>query len=473
MKRNVVILYIFLFLCLSMVKADDRKDFYHQIEGWEWVYQEPCKSVSISYPTQINFYSYDLHPEFRIINEEMNPYGDLDKSVTRIYDRDGKLVRVACLLSENTVDLTLYKSFINDRIESYKKQWTVLYYSCMKEAIDCMGTIQSSKDYVFYGLNGTNYEEQLKKSANINDQSDYTIYKGNPFPRKLEIYLGEIYSHKKWNNKRQTAFLKMIQNASIAPPYIKLHAEFTEPSIGMIAPGYKIYATIDENYLKSRTDRICEQATPNGNYKFTEFGRFKPIIGDVNEKLLNMMMVEDYYNNKYNILDRESIETLNIIEEKLGLKEPQEVDELEVTLEFVCEILRVKYHQGITRNEVAAQLQEKYPYKDDMNIQEMIVNAFTEATSLRLLALRGEQQEKEKRERNARYYLEQLKRDHWNDNEITTIERISDTSFKLTFNTKTSKSKFYAYVWFYSDEPYSYKTKIEIKADWNLNIKGK
>lgn len=30
-------------------------------------------------------------------------------------------------------------------------------------------------------------------------------------------------------------------------------------------------------------------------------------------------MVEDYFNNKYNVKNRETIETLNIIEEKLGL----------------------------------------------------------------------------------------------------------------------------------------------------------
>lgn len=464
MKKVGVVLCVLAFLGSSMAKADDKKDFHHQIKGWEWVYQEPCKSASISYPSPVKFYSYDSHPDYRIINEEVNPYGDLDKGVARIYDNDGKLVRVACLLSENTVDIMHYKSFINDKTEYYEKQWTVLYYGFMKDAIDCIGkTMQTSKDYVFYGLNGYEYEAQLKEPANIKDQSGDIIYKGNPFPQRLEIYLGEIYSYKKWNNKRQAALLQLIQNAAKDYSYIKLHAEFTEPSLGKMAPGYKIYATIDEGYLKSRTDEICKgQANTNANYNFTEFGRFKPVIGDVKEKLLNTMMVEDYRNNKYDIQNRETIETLEIIEEKLGLREPQEVDELEITLEIVCEILRVKYHQGITRNEVAEQLQEKYPYKDDMDIQGMIVNAFTEASSLRLLALRGEQQEKEERERNARYYIRQLENDHRDDNEITTIERIDDVTFRISFNTKTAKDKFYALVTFYSDEPYSYQTKIEI-----------
>lgn len=467
MKKNGVILCVVAFLGSSMAKADDKKDFHRQIKGWEWVYQEPCKSGSISYPEPVNFYSYDSHPDYRIINKEVNPYGDLDEGVTRIYDKDGKLVRVACLLSENTVDLRHYKSFINDKIEYYETQWSVLYYSFMKDAIECIGqATQASKDYAFYGLNGYEYEAQLKEPANIKGLSDNIICNGNPFPQKLEIYLGEIYSYKKWNNKRQAAFLQLIQNATKDYPYIKLHEEFTEPSLGKMAPGYKIYATIDEDYLKSRTDEICEkQADANVNYNFTEFGRFKPIIGDAKEKLLNTMMVEDYRNNKYDIRNRETIETLDIVEEKLGLREPQEVDELGVTLEIVCEILRVEYHQGITRNEVAAQLQEKYPYKDDMDIQEMIVNAFTEASSLRLLALRGEQQEKEERERNARYYIRQLENDHRDDNEITTIERIDDVTFRISFNTKTAKAKFYALVTFYSDEPYSYQTKIEILKD--------
>ena len=41
-------------------------------------------------------------------------------------------------------------------------------------------------------------------------------------------------------------------------------------------------------------------------------------------------MVEDYCNNKYNVKNRETIQTLNIIEEKLGLRETHETDNLNV-----------------------------------------------------------------------------------------------------------------------------------------------
>lgn len=446
----------------ATAQADDKSDFRQQINGWEWIYQEPCKRERIEYPQAVNFYVYDSHPEYRIIEKQRRgKYDDRNDDVVCIYDKNGKLVRVACLLQEHTVNLETYDSYLQKRKTYLERQWQVLGVKTIHQAIEKTAQLlQPTKNYTFQVRHASLCIDEFNSAFQPEQQSDLVILKGNPYPKNFQLCIGYVYPLKKWKDKRKAEFEQLFQHAPSNTSSFRLHYVFKEEEDAKRAP-YEIWAVVNESCY----DSIYRHGeTPNNHYqlKQTDQQRF---IDEAKEQLLTMMMREDYYNNKYNINQRESQATLHAIEVKLGLRKPTEVSETDIFIKILCELLRVNHHSGITRNQVAELLREKYPYKDDMEIQEMIVEAFQKASALSLLALNEENRKKEKLEEPARNYLSQLRSDHWGDNEITSIERTGNTGFKVTFNTKTSKSKFYAYIHFYTDEPYSFKAKIDIKAE--------
>ena len=87
----VIIIFTFVFVMVPLfasAQEDDNEtkrrldvtDFCDQVAGWEWLYVEDREFKHLDYPTQVSFYSYPTHPQYRIVGNG-------------IYDETGKLIR--------------------------------------------------------------------------------------------------------------------------------------------------------------------------------------------------------------------------------------------------------------------------------------------------------------------------------------------------------------------------------------------
>ena len=85
MKRFTLIAAMLL-ANISFTIADDQQDFNQQIEGWDWLFTEKSENKKSSYPVETYYRIFENHPDYRVRGRF-------------IYDKNGKLRRVAYLLS--------------------------------------------------------------------------------------------------------------------------------------------------------------------------------------------------------------------------------------------------------------------------------------------------------------------------------------------------------------------------------------
>lgn len=86
MKQFILCIVALLLINISFAIADDLKDFNQQTQGWEWLFIEKSENQKVSYPVETNYRVFENHPDYRVRGRF-------------VYDKAGKLMRVAYLLS--------------------------------------------------------------------------------------------------------------------------------------------------------------------------------------------------------------------------------------------------------------------------------------------------------------------------------------------------------------------------------------
>lgn len=111
----------------------DKLDIRLQQRGWEWVEENNGRTEQHeSYPYEYSYYSYDAHPEYRLVN--MTNRGDF-----ALFDKDGNFVRFPYLSHENIIRwhnpnlietllmLEYRKDYVNNKYNIKKEDQDVQY----------------------------------------------------------------------------------------------------------------------------------------------------------------------------------------------------------------------------------------------------------------------------------------------------------------------------------------------------------
>jgi hypothetical protein len=201
------------------------------------------------------------------------------------------------------------------------------------------------------------------------------------------------------------------------------------------------------------------------------------MIKDIKDSVRMHMMVSDYQHNKYSVWD-EGDKVKQEIEIRLGMRERKKVElSLEQKKQFetdgmkiLCRHLGITYTAGMTKEKIAEAFKKKYANLDQMTqalkIRDAAVAADVElkAKAVNMLQYMKPDTISEETNRKADNYVRQLQDDN-NDliGNISAIERIDDTNFKIVFtNPKTNNCRS-ARIRFFSDKPFKYGYKIIIE----------
>ena len=87
MRQLTLCIIAMLLASISSATADDQQDFNQQTQGWEWLFTEKSENKKVSYPVKTYYRIFENHPDYRVRGRF-------------IYDKNGKLRRVAYLLSK-------------------------------------------------------------------------------------------------------------------------------------------------------------------------------------------------------------------------------------------------------------------------------------------------------------------------------------------------------------------------------------
>ena len=181
----------------------------------------------------------------------------------------------------------------------------------------------------------------------------------------------------------------------------------------------------------------------------------------------NALVIEDYKKNKYNVRGTLDEETLKYIEETLGIREKKavvkdEVAERREMMTAVCEMLGIKYEDGINMLGMSAQLRKLHPNWSDQYIRSQISQTTFQVAMVLGLSEAGGGNKKQYPE--ADKYLAQLRADHDGEYNISNVERMDDVTFKIHFDTKATQ-RYAIIVKSYSDKPFSFNFEKKVVKD--------
>jgi len=452
MKQLTLCIIAMLLASISSATADDQQDFNQQTEGWDWLFTEKSENKKVSYPVETYYRIFENHPDYRVRGRF-------------VYDKSGKLIRVAYLLSQ------YYEKWnLNKMLSDYNSALESLIIGDLKNTIlskisqvalpkKCW-LILNPWDGYYWGEIITMDNRRYKNLEELNSATE------NPLPRNFDVAVGKIVKEngmplaQKKLKEAETAVEQANNDTSVVSFYLTENV---------------VYARCNQDWLKSKRNNIYEQLHQRAaDYcKYWDFQKnngYEEYWGEYNSEyrhalnwVVNALMIEDYRNNKYNVKGNQSAEVLNEIEIQLGIRQRKVVVKDEATkrretMTAICEMLGIQYHAGINILGMSAQLRKLHPTWNDEYIRNKIVQT-TMGVSMTMGLAEAGGNGKECPE--AEKYLNQLRSDHKDEYTIVSVERMDDVTFKIHCQSKSSQ-KYAVIVEYYSKKPYSSEARHRV-----------
>lgn len=479
MKRVLICLFGLLTASVLTVSAGDETDFLQQTKGWEWLFTEKSDNQRVSYPIETDFRVFENHPDYRVRGRF-------------VYDKKGNLKRVSYLLS------TYYEKWnLHNMLLDYNKALdTLIDNELTQEIIDrtaqivfpkkCKLRQDNSNEWTMQVVNGTHQLVPPKK-CELRQNSMYEVFvtddfqeltkmevltspDDNPLPRYLIVKIGQV---SKENNMPLAQ--KKLKEVEIAVN--QANQDTSIVTLYMVDNG--IYARCNHGWLESKRNKIFESLHKKAaeycdKKDFQLKNGYKEYWGETNSEyrhaelwMRHALVIEDYKNNHYNVKGTLDEENLKYIEETLGIREKKavvkdKVAERREMMTAVCEMLGIKYEEGINMLGMSTQLRNLHPNWSDKYIRSQISQTTFQVAMVLGLSEAGGGNKKKYPE--ADKYLAQLRADHDGEYKISNVERMDDVTFKIHFDTKATQ-RYAIIVKYYSDKPFSFNFEKKVVKD--------
>jgi hypothetical protein len=439
---------------ISFAIADDLKDFNQQTQGWEWLFTEKREYQKVSYPIETNYVVFENHPNYRVRGRF-------------VYDKSGKLIRVAYLLSN------YYKKWnLSEMLSDYNHTLNTLINSDLRETIHtkmsqvvlpkkCISQLNSWEGYYWDNII-TMDNRGYKKLEELDSPND------NPLPRSIIVKVGKIVKE----NRMPLAQKKLTEVKTVVE---QVNHDTSVVTLYMI--GDEVYARCNQDWLESKRNETYQELNKKAakycEYKSYGSNDFENYWNDTNREyrmaekwLLDALLAEDYKNNKYNVNGTQTAEVLTEIEERLGIRKREVVvkdkeTERREMMTAVCEMLGIKYQNGINMLGMSAQLRKLHPTWSEQYIRDQITQTTFQVAMTMGLAKAGGNRESCP---EADKYIAQLTADRKGEYTISNVERMDDVTFKIHFDTR-SPQRYAVIVKYYSEKPYSFMFEKTVVKD--------
>ena len=455
MKQFILCIVALLLINISFAIADDLKDFNQQTQGWEWLFIEKSENQKVSYPVETNYRVFENHPDYRVRGRF-------------VYDKAGKLMRVAYLLS-----IYYEKWNLSEMLSDYNHALDTLINLDLRETIlskmsqvilpkKCISKLNSWEGYYWDDII-TMDNRGYKILEELDSPND------NPLPRNIIVEVGKIVKE----NGMPLA-QKKLQDVNRAVEQVNQDTSV----VTLYMFGDKVYARCNQGWLERKRNKVynnlhkkaakyCEYWDWQKNHRYQEYwGEYNNEYIMAEKWLVDALLVEDYKNNKYNVKGTQTVEVLTEIEERLGIRKKEAVvkdkeTERREIMTAVCEMLGIQYEDGINMLGMSAQLRKLHPTWREQYIRDQITQTmFQVAITLGLNETGG----KQKSCPEADKYIAQLTDDHKGEYTISNVERMDDVTFKIHFDTM-SPQRYAVIVKYYSEKPYSFMFEKTLVKD--------
>ena len=479
MKRFLICMFGLLTASVLTVSAGDDTDFIQQTKGWEWLFTEKSNYQGVTYPIDTNFRVFENHPDYRVRGRF-------------VYDKNGNLKRVSYLLS------TYYEKWnLHNMLQDYNKALDTLIDNELTQEIivrtaqivfpkKCKLRQNNSNEWTMQVVNGTHQLVPPKK-CELRQNSMYEVFvtddfqeltkmevltspDDNPLPRYLIVKIGQV---SKENNMPLAQ--KKLKEVEIAVN----QANQDTSIVTLYMVGHGIYARCNHEWLEGKRNKIFERLQKKAaeycdKNDFQLKHGYNEYWGETNSEyrhaelwMRHALVIEDYKKNKYNVRGTLDEETLKYIEETLGIREKKavvkdEVAERREMMTAVCEMLGIKYEDGINMLGMSAQLRKLHPNWSDQYIRSQISQTTFQVAMVLGLSEAGGGNKKQYPE--ADKYLAQLRADHDGEYKISNVERVDDVTFKIHFDTKATQ-RYAIIVKYYSNKPFSFNFEKKVVKD--------
>lgn len=477
----LVLLISFSVKLLAYDSKQDKKDFIQQVQGWEWFYAELPTLQAVSYPYAMSYRSYASHPMYRLVDKAL-------------FSDNGELKRIPYLLRYkwdipvSSLEFDSYNRYVE------KKEAENLFRTiCEKLSAEPL----PENLYVLFGsqifYTTKDYAAWFAENNWVNDlrlnNADFPLFS---IARKAS-FLNATHTAISPEGKLITVSFELKEK------YIKPLVEwisrlnsdttvctFSFKAIDTLNDGMEVYCRNTQNLqshnsdIATKVNQVKEDARVDFLFHSGSDSE-NEIIKDIKDSVRMRMMVSDYQHNKYSVWD-EGDKVKQEIEIRLGMRErkkaehsPEQKNQFETDgMKILCRHLGITYTAGMTKKKMAEEFKKKYANLDQMTIalkirdaavaanEELIVKTATKAAIMPQYMKPDAISEETKKK--ADNYVRQLQDDN-NDliENISAIERIDDTNFKIVFtNPKTTDCRS-VHIRFFSDKPFKYGYKIEIE----------
>ena len=447
---------VFLTLVLALMSSVHgiSQDFVNAFGDWKWIYTEVGAKHSTEYPVRMTYYTYDSHPQYKIVDNAI--YDEkgtlkciLPISISRYWGDTEFSSKVETILGENSERdfQEKVKSTANEIVKSFPLPANFAYYfgsnelfqrSCENITNDLkLGKPGMYKLFNFVKIKQTESGEKIIQKLK---KKDLTF---------LDNYADSINSHNKhW---------KLM--------VVKGRAGF-DPSRGVFDEGIvaKIYVNIYPGVVSRQpiTDEQRLQAETEVWKSFEEKATIdEKAQKDAKNALELSLCASDYMNNKYEV-NNESEKVRMKIEQELGLRTNDEEVEAMANelLQSFCKNAGIKYSPGMTKEEIKTAYVKKYGKLDYKLFNELAATMrdFYKKALFGSLMVSADENNK-----TAYRYINQLKNDNskWTENLIT-ISRVNDTSFRLEYGSEENGKKS-VIVNYFSEKPFTNTYKVTVE----------
>lgn len=340
---RMCLLCLVFFLPVSSLWADDGEDFNQQVKGWEWVYAEDAEKKEIKTPyLSVQYEYYASHPQYRIIGNN-------------VFDDNGNLMRrLLQLRYESRLDYSplqdQYDKILDD-IDSISDEHIKSLYELIGVTIETINFF-TALDYYDPDNRGSNQA----RTHRLNKGRDYKkVISGKPKQVKTNLKILE----------EGIARLNAEENRvhyTFQPG--KLHKSYLYSFSPTHVCETIIRCTYNRDYYDVMADSVYTNAINHkGQFLKKSRSEYLPLVNEVLESLKEYLVKQAYLNNKYNVREKESPETLVKIEEELGLREKTDTKKTrrELVYQQICAGMNVEYTPGITDEEIAKAFLKKNP----------------------------------------------------------------------------------------------------------------
>ncbi|MBR3443007.1 MAG: hypothetical protein IKG96_05050 [Bacteroidaceae bacterium] len=436
------------FLPVSSLWADDGEDFNQQVKGWEWVYAEDAEKKEIKTPyLSVQYEYYASHPQYRIIGNN-------------VFDDNGNLMRRLLQLRYET---RLDYSPLQDQ------------YDKILDDIDSISDEHIKSLYELIGVTGLpDYYDSYNRGSN--QARTHRLNNGRDYKKVIS-----------GKSKQVKTNLKILEEgiARLNAEENRVHYTFQSGEQQKRYDGFSstnmcetvIRCTYNRDYYYVMADSIYKNAVNHlGQFLKKRGSEYLPLVNEVLESLKEYLVKQAYLNNKYNVREKESPETLVKIEEELGLREKTDTKKTrrELVYQQICARMNVEYTPGITDEEIAKAFLKKNPKITYVGACNKVLEVYKEILTkdVGTIALTLTMSENSAANRAANRYVNFLRQEYsdkerqfYNDPpvpvyDIAEIKRIDDVTFEFSIIYIPDQTMHKVKLQFSSSQPYKVNHQI-------------